>query len=39
MERTATDTPTEEAWAGFTSGIWNEAIDVRDFIQDRKSVV
>ncbi|MDE1536168.1 formate C-acetyltransferase [Actinotignum timonense] len=33
MERTATDTPTEEAWAGFTSGIWNEAIDVRDFIQ------
>ena len=33
MERTATDTPTEEAWAGFTSGTWNEAIDVRDFIQ------
>ena len=27
------DITTEPAWRGFAPGVWNESIDVRDFIQ------
>ncbi|WIK58643.1 pyruvate formate lyase family protein [Actinotignum urinale] len=33
MESTSTDNVVAQAWTGFTPGHWQDAIDVRDFIQ------
>jgi formate C-acetyltransferase len=33
MAATATEAVTREAWQGFQGGLWQRAIDVRDFIQ------
>ncbi|MEU6538180.1 formate C-acetyltransferase [Streptomyces sp. NPDC047000] len=34
----ATDTPTtEDAWEGFRGGLWRDAVDVRDFVQNNYS--
>ena len=38
-DRPAAATAPGDAWAGFAPGPWQETIDVRDFILDRKSVV